>query len=59
MGNIFIEPGNSTLEELLATLGEDLYILDAKGGETSGEGFHLRSAIWVYNKKRENRVDGP
>jgi len=39
MGNIFIEPGASTLEELLATLGEGLYILDAKGGETSGEGF--------------------
>ena len=39
MGNIFIEPGNSTLEDLLSQLGDGLYILDAKGGETSGENF--------------------
>jgi TldD protein len=39
MGNIFIEPGASTLEELLSALGDGLYILDAKGGETSGESF--------------------
>jgi predicted Zn-dependent protease len=39
MGNIFIEPGSSTLEELLSVLGDGLYILDAKGGETSGENF--------------------
>jgi TldD protein len=39
MGTIFIEPGNETFEELLAQLGDGLYILDAKGGATSGENF--------------------
>ncbi len=39
MGNIFIEPKDKTLEELLELLGDGLYILDAKGGQTSGENF--------------------
>jgi TldD protein len=39
MGNIFIEPGRNTFEELLSMLGDGLYILDHKGGQTSGENF--------------------
>ncbi|MBM4146809.1 MAG: TldD/PmbA family protein [Nitrospira sp.] len=39
MGNIFIKPGEKTLEDLLAMLGDGLYILDSKGGQTSGENF--------------------
>jgi TldD protein len=39
MGTIFIEPGDRSLEELLNMLGEGLYILDAKGGQTAGENF--------------------
>ncbi len=39
MGNIFIEPKDMTFEELLEKLGNGLYILDAKGGQTSGENF--------------------
>ncbi|MFZ5950018.1 MAG: TldD/PmbA family protein [Candidatus Rifleibacteriota bacterium] len=39
MGNIFIEPGESTVEELFARLDDGLYILDAKGGQTSGDNF--------------------
>ncbi len=39
MGTIFIQPGTETFEELLARLGDGLYILDAKGGATSGENF--------------------
>jgi len=39
MGNIFIQPGTNTLEELLEELADGLYILDAKGGQTSGENF--------------------
>lgn len=39
MGNIFIEPGTKTLDELFALLGDGLYILDAKGGQTAGENF--------------------
>jgi TldD protein len=39
MGTIFIEPKEHSLEELLNMLGDGLYILDAKGGETAGENF--------------------
>lgn len=39
MGTIFIEPKDKTLSELLDQLGNGLYILDAKGGQTSGENF--------------------
>jgi len=39
MGTIFIEPGAHSLDELLSMLGEGLYILDAKGGQTAGENF--------------------
>jgi TldD protein len=39
MGNIFIEPGSKALDELISELEEGLYILDAKGGQTSGENF--------------------
>ncbi len=39
MGNIFIEPGENTFDELLSMLGNGLYILDHKGGQTSGENF--------------------
>jgi len=39
MGNIFIEAGDKSLEELFKLLGDGLYILDAKGGQTAGENF--------------------
>jgi TldD protein len=39
MGNIFIEPGGNSFGNLIETLGNGLYILDAKGGQTSGENF--------------------
>jgi TldD protein len=39
MGNIFIEPGASTFDGLLQTLGDGLYIADPKGGQTAGEEF--------------------
>ena len=39
MGNIFIEPGKNSFEDLLAMLDDGLYILDSKGGQTSGENF--------------------
>ena len=39
MGNIFIQNGNLTFDSLLDRLGDGLYILDAKGGQTSGENF--------------------
>jgi TldD protein len=39
MGNIFIEPGSKNFDDLILELGDGLYILDAKGGQTSGENF--------------------
>ncbi len=39
MGNIYIEPASKNFNELISELGEGLYILDVKGGETSGENF--------------------
>ncbi|MGB3342115.1 MAG: TldD/PmbA family protein [bacterium] len=39
MGNIFIQPGKYSFNDLLDKLGDGLYILDAKGGQTSGENF--------------------
>ncbi|MEO0092201.1 MAG: TldD/PmbA family protein [candidate division WOR-3 bacterium] len=39
MGTIFIEPADKTLDELFELLGNGLYILDAKGGQTAGENF--------------------
>jgi TldD protein len=41
MGTIFIQPqpGGGALDDLLARMGDGLYLLDAKGGQTSGENF--------------------
>jgi TldD protein len=39
MGNIFIEPAGNSFDDLIAMLGDGLYILDHKGGQTSGENF--------------------
>lgn len=39
MGNIFIEPGSYSFNDLLGMLGDGLYLLDSMGGETSGENF--------------------
>ncbi|MEW6053511.1 MAG: TldD/PmbA family protein [Nitrospirota bacterium] len=51
MGNIFIEPGMHSLEDLLSMLGDGLYILDHKGGQTSGENFTF-GAQYGYIVKR-------
>lgn len=39
MGNIFIKPDKYSLEELLSTMQDGLYIGDPMGGQTSGENF--------------------
>jgi len=39
MGTTYIEPGQQTFDDLLEMLGDGIYILDAKGGQTSGENF--------------------
>jgi TldD protein len=39
MGNIYIEPGSHSFDNLVAQLGDGLYILDTTGGQTAGENF--------------------
>jgi TldD protein len=39
MGTIYIKPGEKSLDELFAELGDGLYLIDGKGGQTSGENF--------------------
>ena len=39
MGTIYIEASTPTFEELLESLQDGLYIVDAKGGQTAGENF--------------------
>ena len=51
MGTIFIEPDRFTLDQLLEELGDGYYIIDAKGGQTSGENFTF-GAQYGYVVKR-------
>jgi len=50
MGCIFIEPDDLSLTDLLAKLGDGLYLLNPMGGQTSGENFTF-AASWGYEVK--------
>lgn len=39
MGTIYIQPGENCFNDLLQIVGDGLYLLDAKGGQTAGENF--------------------
>ena len=58
MGNIYLEPGSLSFDDLLAQLGDGLYIVDAKGGQTSGENFSFgaQAAYRVRNGKLAEMV---
>ena len=58
MGTIFIEPKENTLEQLMAKLGDGLYILDPKGGQTSGENFTFGAQYGyiVKNGKKDRMI---
>ena len=58
MGNIYIEPDTNTFDDLLATMENGLYILDAKGGQTSGENFTFGAQYGyiVKNSKLDEMV---
>ncbi|MBI5359881.1 MAG: TldD/PmbA family protein [Planctomycetes bacterium] len=56
MGNIFIEPGSHSLEALLGMLGDGLYVVDAKGGSTSGENFSF-GALYAYLVKNGKKTE--
>lgn len=58
MGNIFIEPGPHTLDDMMHMIGNGLYIIDARGGQTSGENFTFgaQCGYLVRNGKRAEMV---
>ena len=39
MGTIYVEPSDKSFEQLLEELGDGLYLVDGKGGQTAGENF--------------------
>ncbi len=39
MGNIYIDQGNSSLEDMIASIDDGLYLFGSAGGQTSGETF--------------------
>ncbi len=47
MSNIFIESGQSTFEEMIASIEDGYYLVGAKGGQTSGDQFSF-GAQWGY-----------
>lgn len=56
MGTIYIKPGEQSLDDLLKELGEGLYLIDGKGGQTSGENFTFGAQ---YGFKVNNGRIGP
>jgi TldD protein len=50
MGTIYIEPGTTPFDELLARMGNGLYLVDALGGQTSGENFTFGAEYGVVVK---------
>ncbi|MCK4655062.1 MAG: TldD/PmbA family protein, partial [Candidatus Cloacimonetes bacterium] len=48
---IYIEPQKDSFENLLNKLGDGLYIIDAKGGQTSGENFTFGAQYGYIVKK--------
>jgi predicted Zn-dependent protease len=47
MSNILIEAGNSTFDEMVASIDNGYYLVGAKGGQTSGDQFTF-GAQWGY-----------
>ncbi len=47
MSNIFIEPGDSSFDEMVASIDNGYYLVGAKGGQTSGDQFTF-GAQWGY-----------
>jgi len=56
MSNIFIEPGESSFDEIIASIDRGYYLVGAKGGQTSGDQFTFGSQ-WGY--RIENGKLGP
>jgi len=47
MSNIFVEPGDSSFDDMVASIEDGYYLVGAKGGQTSGDQFTF-GAQWGY-----------
>lgn len=58
MGTIYLQSGTDTFDDLLKKLENGLYIIDAKGGQTSGENFTFGAqyGYFVKNGKIANMI---
>jgi len=56
MSNIFIEPGDSSFDDMVSTIDRGYYLVGARGGQTSGDQFTF-GAQWGY--RIENGRIGP
>lgn len=60
MTNTYIAPGDSTFDEMISDIDEGLYVIDTRGGQTSGEmfTFSARTGFMIKNGKLAERVKG-
>jgi len=56
MSNIFIEPGTSSFDEMIASIDDGYYLIGARGGQTSGDQFTF-GAQWGY-RIENGRIGG-
>jgi TldD protein len=60
MTNTYIAPGDISFEDMISEVDEGLYVIDSRGGETTGEmfTFSAREAFMVRKGKIAERVRG-
>ncbi len=60
MTNTYIDNGEARFEDMLSDVEEGLYVIDSRGGQTSGEmfTFSAREAFMIRNGKLAERVRG-
>lgn len=60
MTNTYIAPGNVSFEEMISDIDEGLYVIDSRGGQTSGEvfTFSAKEAFMIRKGKIAERVRG-
>ncbi len=56
MSNIFIEPGDASLEEMMASIDDGLLLIGAAGGQTSGEMFTFGVQLGYRIKKGKSEA---
>ncbi|MCD4828937.1 MAG: TldD/PmbA family protein [Candidatus Cloacimonetes bacterium] len=57
MGTIYIEPGEFSQEDLFERLGDGIYLVDKKGGQTAGENFSFGAMYgWEIKNGKKGRL---